>query len=748
MFCSKCGFNLSEEMEFCPQCGQPAIKDTAKDTMITEAVQEDSAEAAQSDVQEESVEAAQDDVQAEPVDDAQKESEEAEQTTVPAVVSNEVQALEVVSDDENKKFCHNCGAENAAGDDFCYSCGAPFGIVKGKGARRAVNKKVCIALGAVAAVVLVVFAGTILLKNIGGKAPLVYLKDNALVKMQGKKQFEITGDAYDDDDLITGPYSRLSWMFQLSADEKYMYYPEDYDGEVFDLYRKKTASKKDDGVEMASGIVEYSVLESGSIIYIKDSYENKMYLADAKESVKIDSDVEWYSLSEGEKYLLWKTVDPEDSSDTTLYIADIKHLDEKVKVDSDVDSVTYMSDDFKKIIYTKQDGDELELYIYRDLAEKEKIVSDYNELFVCEDADGNADIYYTVTSEEDTLTASDFIEDDYAAEDAKMQEPNIEDYQTVTQKPSYWGTRETVETDEAYYDALDKYDEKLMRDYYRESLEYMEFGDSSEEVYYYDMDKNEETKVKDSSVIWLYTYYGSECMICGEVDFETMEKPKLSQLLAASSETNIEDEISEKILDAWTYSLIYKGKEVELAGDMEGIDEEDMYSENVVEEIFCDEKNKKCYFTAPSDDGKGLYVTNYGSMDGKVSLYKDEVFDVSFITDDGIYYTMDQDDEVCDLYLNDEKLDSDVKTYSTRKDDNTVYYIVDPDDGEGTLKRTIGGKSVKIADDVAEYSSDESGDVVFLSDYNFKKYRGDLSLFSNNKIEKIDTDVTSIVYFK
>lgn len=137
-------------------------------------------------------------------------------------------------------------------------------------------------------------------------------------------------------------------------------------------------------------------------------------------------------------------------------------------------------------------------------------------------------------------------------------------------------------------------------------------------------------------------------------------------------------------------------------------------------------------------------VNNLDDMDG----YGYEVFDVSFITDDGIYYTMDQDDEVCDLYLNDEKLDSDVKTYSTRKDDNTVYYIVDPDDGEGTLKRTIGGKSVKIADDVAEYSSDESGDVVFLSDYNFKKYRGDLSLFSNNKIEKIDTDVTSIVYFK
>ena len=54
----------------------------------------------------------------------------------------------------------------------------------------------------------------------------------------------------------------------------------------------------------------------------------------------------------------------------------------------------------------------------------------------------------------------DYVEDDLAASDAQITEPNRADYER--QEPSYFGMTRTV-VDDAYYDAMDVYEEKENR---------------------------------------------------------------------------------------------------------------------------------------------------------------------------------------------------------------------------------------------------------------------------------------------
>ena len=101
-----------------------------------------------------------------------------------------------------------------------------------------------------------------------------------------------------------------------------------------------------------------------------------------------------------------------------------------------------------------------------------------------------------------------------------------------------------------------------------------------------------------------------------------------------------------------------------------------------------------------------------------------------------------------DLYVNKEKIDYDVYTSNITyiEDSEDIVYFVDwnSEKSYGTLK-IYDGEAKKIRDDVHSYNLSTEGEVLYISDFSSKYYKGDLYLYNGKKSEKIDMDVNGII---
>lgn len=63
----------------------------------------------------------------------------------------------------------------------------------------------------------------------------------------------------------------------------------------------------------------------------------------------------------------------------------------------------------------------------------------------------------------------------------------------------------------------------------------------------------------------------------------------------------------------------------------------------------------------------------------------------------------------------------------------------------GTLKIYQNGESVKIADDVHDYSVMADGRILYLYDYSLNYSKGELHIWENGETRKIDDDVVCVI---
>ena len=693
MYCEKCGKPLEEGMDFCPECGNKVSK--------PEIVALD---------------------------------EVSEVTVENAVASG------TIIETSKIKYCHNCGAANTETDVFCYACGKPMNDNGGTGKKTEKKSGKKIVLGIVAAIAILLVAIVIgFTTHSGKKNALIYLKDNELSYYAKKDAVEFSDDVYEDKDDIYGPSNRMTNYVTVSKDGKYVFYPQNYSGGEFDLYCRRMNDTKAADDRVASGISEYTVLQNNKVVYMENSGSKKMYISDLKNKEKVASDVLWYFVSEDEKYILWKT-----GSDNRLYVCDLALKNDKIKIDSDISSMVYVSDDLKQIVYTKDEA----LYYVENFGEKEKIDSDVNSPYVVQ-SNTQTEIYYLV-DENESIEGMDLVDDDYATQDANMQEPDISYYQKTVTKPSFWGPREEVVTDDAYYAEMDKYNEKLTRDRIREYVN-EEISLRMSTMYRYKLGEAEAEEYTTGNIFMNSSQ--KSVLIYFEIDLEKGKKIKLSQIMDMDDYSEMEGSIRKAIAsESLITYMVSNGKRVALNIDT---DEYDPVVYTRVHVCATDENNKECYLEIAENNDEhkiDLFRTSYGKMDGELELVSDEYFDIELVSDQGVYYTTESDDGyVGELYLNDNKIDSDVMSGSVISLGNGkgVVYLTDPDDTyrEGTLRMNTGSDSVKISDDVAYYVSNDNGDIAFLEDYNYDKYRGDLKVFRNNKATLIDSDVTAIIYY-
>lgn len=749
MFCEKCGTQLEEDALFCPECGTKVEREEIQAEPIEE-TQEKATEETQAEAPEE--------VQAEALEETQTE----EATVImQAVTPEETQAEAVV-------YCPNCGQKNEADALFCSSCGAslkdeeqPDGgeVVSGATPRKG-KKKVFVGIAAAAAVV--AFAAVIFIVGrgiFGGgskQAMMVYVKDNEAVSFR-KGQSAVIGDrVWKDKDDIYGPDTNLGRYntVQLSEDGNYIFYPKNCEDSSYDLYCRKAKNAKAEEIKLASSIYGYTVLKNDKVLWRDDEY--RLYISDfAGNKEKVTSDeVRWDWVSEDGKNIMWLTSWEDDAE---IRICDAALEEDAVKLDSDVDSVIYASEDLSTIVYQKDGA----LYCMGKDREKHKVESDEliggrNSGYVLTGSADETVIYY-MTAGDDEILWGDLLDDDCGREDREDKDRSWE------------------EEEKRYY-----------RDEMRERMENRAFNTTV--LHRYIPGEEDSEEIAEGALYFFGNDYrnNGKSLLYGCFNIDEMDKLKLSDLSEKEYAGDYGDEsakLYEKLTEVMELHMIRGDKEVVMDYDAE---EYGLYPWDRGEA----EDEKVCYisvndcdfsseyaggysilYSGEFDDTEGLLEAlwesadysgtrtilkiNCGKMDGKLEVVTEgdsQEIQTELMTDKGIYYMEDVKNGEGELYFNGHRVDSDVKAGSVRelKNEAGVCYLTDMNKNltEGTLSVYDGSEAEKIADDVAYYCSNEKGEIAFLADYNFNRCRGELKQYKNGKVKSIDTDVTEILFFQ
>lgn len=647
-----------------------------------------------------------------------------------------------------QRFCPHCGGANDADAVFCSICGKDMNgdgqpVVEETTSKKVPKKLIVGAVGVVAAVV--VIGGVVkIVGGLGGSkfdSYITYVKDGYInqsdIEHYKKKPVEYQGrygSTSDDGENYSAGVS-------YSKDGKYICYPTDVnygdDGIEFRLNMQKVG-KTEEPVKIDSSVTSYTILDNNKILY-KKAGNDTLYINDKKgNKEKIASDVNYFYLDSDQKNIVWS----ESNGDGTINVCqqDIALKKEKKTLAKDVDSF-YASSDLKYVVVQEQDT----LYMVENFGEKQKIASGVENPYFSYLDDGG--VYYTKQSEE-TINASDIIEDDCADSDAELERPDEEDYKVEKIEKNDWtGKYEKVESvdEDAYDEAYEKYYDKQERDEIREELEDYEISTPIEKLYY--VKDGKETQI-DAAVTQMhcYTDYTGKWkgIIYNRYNMEEVPKLKISDIDNAGS---IESDYYQLLLEsAQTCVYTEKSKTVVLEENFENIwgvtaDSKTGYGVKV-EDADSDNEDKTYSLYSFSADS---------NSDGKCKLISDDVgYGEELLRGEDVYYLKDLDeDENGDLYCNEKNIDSDVKMGTLYKvpDSENILYAVDynKSNGSATLKMYDGKKDKIIADDVYSYLPIDEKHIALLIDYSMKSYRGDLQYYlGKEELKSIDEDVSFI----
>ena len=754
MFCLNCGAKLEDDAVFCYNCGVRIEEKTEMiDNQSPVSVDSDPVFAAQP-ISEKPMETepvveeptavepkAEEPVVEEPTAVEPKAEEPVAEEPIVVAEPIKVKQMDEKSiktpsmDGPNIIFCFNCGAQNTSNNRFCRACGGPLKKdaksdsirTTGPAVNTSTPKKkttveipwkiLAIAGGAAVVVVAILLFAFSFKKD----EKFMYVKDDSLMSVAvGKsKTKEMLSDFECEEDQ--------AYHVTLSEDGKYLFYPDDFDeyGDSFELRYIRTDKKNADDEKIASDVESYFLLKNNRVTYMTNS--DALYIHNLKEKEKVDSDVKTYRVSEDEKQILWLC------DDGDMYIQDINLKKEAEKIASDVSYLDDVSPNFNYVIYAKDE----DLYVYKKGKDAKKVCSDYDCCYTNADNDGY-EIYYVETEEDTAGVLADFVVDDLEKTDKAISEPNIHDYETEIQKPSFWGTITSTEVDDAYYDLLDQYNAKVERDEIREYLSNTEMSVTNATIYYL-TDKTEKTKIAEGIIDtsnMAVNYSADKIFLTYSYCQNDIEKVKLSDLYENSDYYYLEENIVNQLEDNQQVMLLLDGK----------VNETELSTDNFYSYIL--DQEKECIYYIDSEDDDTLYKEFYGKKAGEREKIDDEV-SVIFVYNKGkIYYIKDMnDDGEGDLYCDGEKIASDVYAYWSWPNDNEVLVGIDYSDKHNsvTMCKVKDGKMTEIADDIycGDGRMNEDGTMYLLQDY---RTSGDLVYYNGRNVKVIDNDVSYLLW--
>lgn len=702
MFCEECGTQLEEGMLFCPNCGMK-VENEPVPKLLEESA--GTAGALENAVYRE--------IKAEEVDTVREEPS-ADDVFTKAV------------------FCPHCGAVNHGDDPFCANCGGALGDSEPSASAPARKRKNVLALGSAIAAVFVALAligSLFLFRGTGSPDEIYYIKDSALCRSSLKKvePQELDEDLLDDEVEAISTYIGM----QYSENKQYLFYFHiENDGDRA-LYYIDTKDKKGEPQKIDSGVQNsfYEVTPDNRVIYCKN---DNLYIHDLQDKEKVASDVGRFLVSQDGSTLVWFT-----QEDDRMYVQDTDLKNDREKIDSEVNWIYFYSEDLDYIVYGKGDS----LYLLENLSDREKIDSDVLDVVTTVCDNDTVRILYR-KSESSKTSMWDFIEDDLSG-DADMEMPNEQDYQTTSIRKSWGRTYEVVETSDEYYEKLNEYYDKQSRDSMRETLKQMPAPMEGGSLELYDSASDETTTLAEG---WL-----GNLMSCADMGENTVaiyslvEEDDVSGLRFSEI---VEKGISEA--DEGLNRSLEENRRLYLAvGEnvAEILDEE-----QTVKEIAGDGEN--LYVVVSEQDGEEEPVYEIGELSldasdlGNYTCLYEDAWSILSCENGNVVYCgeFDPEHQSCDLYIGDNKVDSDVHTYSVRCEENGhIIYYTDREDDIGTLKLYDGKETKKIADDTRSALYFDDRKIAVLVDFSSKHNRGDLKLYNGKELIKIDTDVSRII---
>lgn len=609
------------------------------------------------------------------------------------------------------------------------------------------KKTVTYAVAAVAVLLIAVFLISLLF---GGESSNVfYLKDGEIYTAekngnpwQVTENFVGTKD-YDNEKLASLGYS-IGAVTSITEDGKYVFFPDKLSDEGYSLYYKEIGKPKSEAVKVDSAVKSYSI-DANVITYIKGDDKRLYQVKIGDDSAeKIDSNVNLFSVSDDGKKICYFT------TEDTLYYKD--GTKDKEKIASDITDGWYVNDSLTVVYYVKEEA------LYKQVIgkDKEKLTSDVQSIIKIYES---GEMYYLKNADGEA-TLMDYVDDDMKAKDDAITEPESPTYPTSPKYPSYsdYGSYaeysaayeeykkeysawqdECTRLREEYSEARTAYNEKKTRDTLRENLESRTVDQKSYTLCYYN--GKEEKVVTDAFLggyLSEYSYSTENAVIAyKENGLGNFEKIKFSEIKTVSEVAikleEAQDSSSERyIAIKETPTLLEQEKEIS------GV------------KINSD-GTRAIYIDNISDDHGDLYSVSISKNKvGTPELYDTDVYDVYyyFVGDGDIRYFKNCEDSTCDLYINQQEVESDVYIYGITTDTDRTFYVTDwnSDKSYGTLKTFNGKKSEVIAEEVSDFYVLDEGRVLYLSDYSSKYYKGELNEWNNGKTRKIDDDVSCIVH--
>ena len=646
--------------------------------------------------------------------------------------------------------------------------------------KKGIPKKALIFGGiGVAAVAVIIAAVALIVNLLGGgsktsdKTYMFYLRDREIVYFDLKSgdKLEVTsrllnGGSMSDSNLANGAYG-LGYYIAFNEDGSRVFYPDrtNFDNaEGITLYYRNMNKPDEEPVKIDSDITKYAINKEGTVVIYSKGFDGILYKHDLTNKEKIASNVEGFEVTDDCSKVMYLT----DDSSIYLWYAD----KDKAKIASDVSAVYYVSEDLSVIYYTKQDSSDSYTYsLYKQTVGADERVKIASDVYYIVNIYDSGELYY-VKSENVEISLMDYVNDDLAASDAAITEP---EYPTAPQS-HYWyysnsnntyyyydpgyGYRYFTEAEynaiieqyyadySAYQAALDEYNkaqdayrDKVSRDYLRESLKGSTIERAKYILYYYN--GTDETVVTDAlTAPWSVTWAADAAtLLLPAYNQSEVTKVRISEI---SSVYDFHDQVNQALYSSSERYIAVKAT-------LTLLDQPD------ASHFTMSSDGSTIYFlddiTDSSGDEKGdLYkITIADGQAGRPELYDSDVSTTQMylLTDNRFAYFKDVDisNWKGDLYINKAEVDYDVSLYSFSYTDNAVFYYTDWNSSKdyGTLKKYENGEKTKIADDVHSFVTTDDNDILYLYDYSSNYYKGTLYRYNQGEPVKIDDDVMALI---
>lgn len=605
-------------------------------------------------------------------------------------------------------FCQNCGHKVDDTAVFCENCGTKIErpeeeikeevievsekdvnvmdslTTKVKGAGGKKNFKlpiiIVVAIALIAGIVFVIKDF-----NSDGKADgaLLYTADGEFHFY--KKHMEYSVEL---DDSNAGVYT----VIRKADGSGVFYVTNNYDLFYAD-YAQAEKNENYEPVKIASNVQDSAITLGDDQYLLFRKNGSDLYVYDGENDQKIKSNVSSYHYGDGKVLLV--------DNDQNLYLYDLKDLNSKTLVDEDIYNVSYVKDGLAEFYYAKgrdtvPEESKGHIDIYKGTADgkSEKVVDSASSYIVAD----NGDVYYAQKEQGQKVSLIDFVEDPYAAEDANVKEPDIDDYKIPTPAGGFGGYVQYIDRD-AYDRDYDEYYEAIEREEIRRELRDNYYQTESRTLYCYTNGKT--NKIAENVSSFSNADYG--------ISFR------------AESGGNVTVEKLVHIDDIYWASDVY------------------------------------AYIDSANGSGVGKY---YICADGKTAkeienTADDNLFNEIYISEDGEMLAVAYENGYSYLYkastkgdtVKAERVTENVSVFGSLSDEHILLYDAD-NYMSTTLYEYVNGEIKRIADDV--YMSSvrklDGGKVLFLADYSSNSYMGTLCVYENDEVCKVSDDVKANAY--